>query len=272
MTAWREIRALRDPERFEPWLHRILTNACYAEARRRTRLVGADPAPSRRARARARRVPDRRTTATSSNGPSGGSPSNSAPCWCSTTTSGFRCPRWPIASAFPSGPSKSRMHHATRALRASLEADARTTATSQERTGMTAPHDLDRQLVHDFLTEGQTELADQVVRRGPRSHRSRNDNGSSSARGGLPDHEQARPHRPRRRRRGRGPRRRYPAPPPARVRVASAAVPSVHAVGHASADAVADARRRAPTPTPCPDGRPAAGHVTSCRRCRPVTR
>ena len=27
----------RDPSRFEPWLHRILTNACYAEARRRTR-------------------------------------------------------------------------------------------------------------------------------------------------------------------------------------------------------------------------------------------
>src|SRR5918995_6148976 len=37
LTAWRDIRALRDPERFEPWLHRILTNACYAEARRRRR-------------------------------------------------------------------------------------------------------------------------------------------------------------------------------------------------------------------------------------------
>ncbi len=37
LTAWCEIRSLRDPERFEPWLHRILTNACYTEARRRTR-------------------------------------------------------------------------------------------------------------------------------------------------------------------------------------------------------------------------------------------
>ena len=37
LTAWRQIRALRDPERFEPWLHRILTNACYAEARRSRR-------------------------------------------------------------------------------------------------------------------------------------------------------------------------------------------------------------------------------------------
>ena len=37
LTAWRELRTLRDPERFEPWLHRILTNACYAEARHRRR-------------------------------------------------------------------------------------------------------------------------------------------------------------------------------------------------------------------------------------------
>jgi len=37
ITAWTEIRTLRDPSRFEPWLHRILTNACYTEARRRRR-------------------------------------------------------------------------------------------------------------------------------------------------------------------------------------------------------------------------------------------
>ena len=27
ITAWIELRTLRDPSRFEPWLHRILTNA-----------------------------------------------------------------------------------------------------------------------------------------------------------------------------------------------------------------------------------------------------
>ena len=37
VVAWRELRTLRDPDLFEPWLHRILTNQCYAEARRRTR-------------------------------------------------------------------------------------------------------------------------------------------------------------------------------------------------------------------------------------------
>src|ERR687898_2685259 len=37
IKAWTELRSLRDPSRFEPWLHRILTNACYAEAGRRKR-------------------------------------------------------------------------------------------------------------------------------------------------------------------------------------------------------------------------------------------
>ena len=37
VRAWRELRTLRDTDRFEAWLHRILTNECYAEARRRVR-------------------------------------------------------------------------------------------------------------------------------------------------------------------------------------------------------------------------------------------
>ena len=37
IIAWRELRTLRDPDRFEPWLHRIVTNQCYSEARRRRR-------------------------------------------------------------------------------------------------------------------------------------------------------------------------------------------------------------------------------------------
>jgi RNA polymerase sigma-70 factor (ECF subfamily) len=34
VTAWRELPALRETERFEAWLHRILVHACYAEAKR----------------------------------------------------------------------------------------------------------------------------------------------------------------------------------------------------------------------------------------------
>ncbi len=37
IVAWTDLPALRDRSRFEPWLHRILTNECYAEARRRRR-------------------------------------------------------------------------------------------------------------------------------------------------------------------------------------------------------------------------------------------
>lgn len=33
-SAWVDIRGLRDPERFDAWLHRLLVRACYREARR----------------------------------------------------------------------------------------------------------------------------------------------------------------------------------------------------------------------------------------------
>jgi RNA polymerase sigma-70 factor (ECF subfamily) len=34
VQAWRRIPKLRDPERFEAWIHRILVHACYDESRR----------------------------------------------------------------------------------------------------------------------------------------------------------------------------------------------------------------------------------------------
>jgi RNA polymerase sigma-70 factor (ECF subfamily) len=33
LTAWKELRHLRDNSRLEAWLYRLLVNACYAEAR-----------------------------------------------------------------------------------------------------------------------------------------------------------------------------------------------------------------------------------------------
>ena len=35
VQVWRELPTLRDPDKFEGWLHRILVHACYAEIRRR---------------------------------------------------------------------------------------------------------------------------------------------------------------------------------------------------------------------------------------------
>jgi RNA polymerase sigma-70 factor, ECF subfamily len=35
--AWRDLPGLRDPDRFEAWLHRLLVRACYDDLRRRRR-------------------------------------------------------------------------------------------------------------------------------------------------------------------------------------------------------------------------------------------
>ena len=133
LTAWREIRALRDPELFEPWLHRILTNACYAEARRRRRwseairVLPVEPVHE----------PDDYLTVESRD----------------QLERAFRrltveqravlvfhhylelpLPEVAERLGIPLGTAKSRMHHAKRALRAALEADARSSTTSRERT------------------------------------------------------------------------------------------------------------------------------------------
>ena len=50
LIAWRKLPSLREPDRFDAWIYRLLVNACYAEvARRRTqvmplRLLSADAA------------------------------------------------------------------------------------------------------------------------------------------------------------------------------------------------------------------------------------
>src|SRR5262245_51912329 len=37
VAAWRDLSALRDPDKFEGWLHRVLVHACYREARHERR-------------------------------------------------------------------------------------------------------------------------------------------------------------------------------------------------------------------------------------------
>jgi RNA polymerase sigma-70 factor (ECF subfamily) len=132
ITAWRELRTLRDADRFEPWLHRILTHECYAEARRRTRW-SADirilPVDHEQGTGGILSVNDR-----------------------DQLDRAFRrltleqravlvfhhyldLPVLEVAErlGIPVGTVKSRLHHAVAALRASLEADARTPSVSQER-------------------------------------------------------------------------------------------------------------------------------------------
>jgi RNA polymerase sigma-70 factor (ECF subfamily) len=51
LGAWRDLATLRDPERFDAWLHRLVVNACYQEARgtrrwtARVRVVSSEPIP-----------------------------------------------------------------------------------------------------------------------------------------------------------------------------------------------------------------------------------
>src|SRR4029078_9299440 len=35
INAWRQLPDLRDPDRFEAWVRKVLVHACYADARRR---------------------------------------------------------------------------------------------------------------------------------------------------------------------------------------------------------------------------------------------
>ena len=37
VRAWRDLRALRDPDKFDAWLHRLLVNACMEQVKRRKR-------------------------------------------------------------------------------------------------------------------------------------------------------------------------------------------------------------------------------------------
>jgi RNA polymerase sigma-70 factor (ECF subfamily) len=132
ITAWRELRSLRDPAAFEPWLHRILTNACYAEARRRTRwsteirllpvegTYGPDETLTVQDRDQLERAFRRLTL-------------EQRAVLVFHHYLGLPVSEVADRLDIPVGTVKSRLHHATAALRASLEADARTPSHSQER-------------------------------------------------------------------------------------------------------------------------------------------
>ena len=105
VRAWRELRSLREPDRFESWLHRTLTRVCYEEARRTRRLAANIRALPSDTELRTRRRPRCRRSRPAGAWDPSGFPSSNEPCWSSITTSGSRSKRSPTTSTFRSGPS-----------------------------------------------------------------------------------------------------------------------------------------------------------------------
>jgi RNA polymerase sigma-70 factor (ECF subfamily) len=132
MEAWRTLPSLRDPHRFDAWLHRILVHACYAEARRAKRArnevaflpidepMGPDPSLTvalrdELERAFRRLSPEQRAV------------------FVLHHELGLTQPEIADQLGLPLGTVKSRLHYATTILRAAVDADARTIP-SRERT------------------------------------------------------------------------------------------------------------------------------------------
>lgn len=132
VQMWRELPALRDLDRFEAWLHRILVNACYAEARRGRHFAAhvvlletdapraADeylPVNDRDQLDRGfRRLPPEQRA-----------------ILVFRYALGLTVPEVADHLGIPLGTAKSRLSYATSAIRAALEADARTPNLEQER-------------------------------------------------------------------------------------------------------------------------------------------
>jgi RNA polymerase sigma-70 factor (ECF subfamily) len=132
IEAWRRLGDLRDPERFEAWVQRIVINACYRETRRRrwsigVRQITVDPINARDDaltvndrdqldRAFRRLTPEQRAILVLHH------------------YLGLSVPEIAERLGVPLGTVKSRLHYAGGALRASIEADARTPVSTQERS------------------------------------------------------------------------------------------------------------------------------------------
>ena len=127
VIAWRELRSLRDPDRFDAWLQRLLVNATYDEARRAktwnanirelpadgpaTRDVASDVEDRDRLDRGFRRLPvDQRAILVF------------------THFLGLTPMEIAERLEIPVGTARSRLHYAHRAMRAAIEADERTDA------------------------------------------------------------------------------------------------------------------------------------------------
>jgi len=131
LGAWRDLPRLRDPERFDAWLHRLVVHACYSESRGRRRWnarlrvmtvtdLHPDPASS---------VADRETLEDAF---ALLSPEHRAVVVLHHHL-GYPLTEIADTLGIPTGTARSRLHYAVRQLRAALDANVVTGVTSEER-------------------------------------------------------------------------------------------------------------------------------------------
>jgi RNA polymerase sigma-70 factor (ECF subfamily) len=130
--AWRELPRLRDPDRFDAWLRRLLVNACADEGRHQrrwsteVRMIRSEPTTDDAAQALADRdqlergfrrlKPEQRTLVVLH------------------FYVGLPVPEIAETLGIPAGTVKSRLHYATSTLRAALDADTRGSVATNGRT------------------------------------------------------------------------------------------------------------------------------------------
>lgn len=133
VLAWRELPSLRDVDRFDAWLHRLLVNACYREARRghrwatnvRVLPVDGPVGPDELVSVVARDQLDRGFRRL---------PTEQRAIFVFHHYLGLTLGEIAEQLDVPLGTVKSRLHYATGTLRAALEADLRSiTESSRER-------------------------------------------------------------------------------------------------------------------------------------------
>ena len=132
VAAWRDLSALRDPDRFDAWLHRLLVRACFREARRGRRrwaiemeineVDAIEPDPSldladrdQIERGFRRLDPDQRAVIVLH------------------YYLGLSLDEAADALGIPPGTVRSRLHRATQAMRAALDADTRASTQIERR-------------------------------------------------------------------------------------------------------------------------------------------
>jgi RNA polymerase sigma-70 factor, ECF subfamily len=130
--AWRDLPTLRDPERFDAWLNRLVVNACYVEIRgnrRRTAHVRALTLDQPPGRDMATSVADRNALERAFRSLT----AEQRAVVVSHHYLGYPLTEIAETLGIPVGTARSRLHYAVRHLRRVLDADAAEPAIARER-------------------------------------------------------------------------------------------------------------------------------------------